>query len=212
MKIGVFDSGIGGLSVAKAIARAFPAAEVIYSNDVENVPYGTKEADYIYKLAYPKIKKLYEQGCDPIVLACNTLTVTNMPRFEAAFPVRFIGLDPMVNVAATGTKTNIIIVCATPTTLTSERYLQLKQASTAGITVIEPDCSGWASLIESNELTEEKIRAGIEPGVSAGADMIVLACTHYHWIEQSIKKIANGTATVLQPEKMVIQCIQELYS
>lgn len=207
MKIGVFDSGIGGLSVARAIEAAFPDSRVIYINDAKNVPYGTKTPEHIYELAYPKIKELYEQQCDLIVLACNTLTSTNMERLGAAFPVPFIGFEPMVKPASRRTASQKIVVCATPATLSSKKYALLKEEHAQGIAVIEPDCSDWASLIEENKITEEKIRGAIEPGLRAGADIIVLACTHYHWIEQTIKEIAAGRAIVLQPEQAVIEKI-----
>lgn len=210
MKIGVFDSGIGGLSVARAIENAFPDSRVVYINDASNVPYGTKTPEHIYELAYPKIKELYDQRCDLIVLACNTLTSTNMERLEAAFPVPFIGFEPMVKPAGRQTASHKIVVCATPTTLSSQRYHRLKEEHTQGITVIEPDCSDWASLIEDNEITEEKIRSAIEPGLIAGADIIVLACTHYHWIEREIKEIAAGRAIILQPEQAIIERIASL--
>ena len=212
MKIGVFDSGIGGLSVARAIEQAFPNSRVIYVNDAENVPYGTKTPDEIYTLAYPKIEQLYNQSCDLIVLACNTLTSTNLERLEAAFPVPFIGFEPMVKPAGRQTSSQKIIVCATPATLSSQKYKQLKEEYVQGTTVIEPDCSDWASLIEENKITEEKIRGAIEPGLSEGADIIVLACTHYHWIENTIKEIAAGRAVILQPERAVIERIASSYS
>lgn len=211
MKIGVFDSGVGGLSVARAIERAFPDIEVVYVNDAAHVPYGTKTPDHIYELAYPKIAELYEKGCNPIVLACNTLTMTNKTRLEAVFPVRFIGLEPMVKPAARRTKSGKVIMCATPATLASERYRQLKNDHAGGIDLIEPDCSDWASLIEANAITEEKIRSAIEPGLQAGADTIVLACTHYHWIEETIVAIGGDRTIVLQPESSVIRRITELY-
>lgn len=211
MKIGVFDSGVGGLSVARAIERAFPDVEVVYVNDAAHIPYGTKTPDHIYELAHPKIAELYEKGCNPIVLACNTLTMTNKTRLEAAFPVRFIGLEPMVKPAVHRTKSSKVIMCATPATLASERYRQLKNDYAGGIDFIEPDCSDWASLIEANAITEEKIRSAIEPGLQAGADTIVLACTHYHWIEEIIVAIGGDRATVLQPESSVIRRIAELY-
>ncbi len=210
MKIGVFDSGIGGLSVARAIERAFPKALVIYINDAKNVPYGTKTEAQIYALARPKIQELYEQNCDVIVLACNTVTMTCQSKLEAAFPVPFIGLEPMVEQAVQQSKTGKIILCATPATIKSARYHQLVRDYAAGATIIEPDCSDWASLIEDNDISEERIHADIEPGLSSGADVIVLACTHYHWIEQSIAAIAGNRAVILQPENDVIQQIARL--
>jgi len=210
MKIGVFDSGVGGLSVARAIEKALPASVVVYVNDAENVPYGTKTPDRIYELAYPKIKMLYEQECDVIVLACNTVTATIKDRLENDFPVPFIGLEPMVKPAVAQTKKGKIAVCATPATLASNRYKNLKEQYAADTVVIEPDCSNWASLIEANAITTSIIRKEIEPALEAGADIIVLACTHYHWIEDLIKQIASERAVVLQPEAAVIKRLKSL--
>ena len=211
MKVGVFDSGIGGLSVARSIERAFPSADVIYVHDAEHMPYGTKTVEEIYNCALPKIKQLYESSCDIIVLACNTVTMTNQARFEAEFDVPFVGLRPMVKPAAKTTKSKKIIVCATPATLASGRYQSIKQDYANGVHAYEPDCADWAMLIEANIITEERIRQSIEPGIAAGADVIVLACTHYHWIEQHIRRLAGPNITVLQPEMAVIETIRSFY-
>ena len=209
MTIGVFDSGIGGLSVAQAIQKAFPGVQTLYVNDSENVPYGTKTPDIIFNLAVKKIRILYESGCNPIVLACNTVTMTIKPCLQETFPdVTFIGLDPMIKPAALATKTGAIVVCATPATLRSDKYKELKSIYAKDIHVIEPDCSDWASLIEKNEMTEERIRQAIEPGLRQGADVVVLACTHYHWIEDEIRTLVKGAALILQPESAVIKRLQ----
>jgi glutamate racemase len=115
-----------------------------------------------------------------------------------------IGMEPMVKPAAEQTKSKIIAVCATPKTLTSERYKWLKDTYAQGVQVLEPDCSDWALMIESNSIDREKVAKRIEEVIEQGADQIVLGCTHYHWIEELIKEIAAGRANVIQPEAPVV--------
>jgi glutamate racemase len=205
MRIGVFDSGIGGLSVANAIKKQLPEAEVIFINDSKNVPYGTKEPEVLVELVTPILMSLVEKGCEVIVIACNTVTTTIINTLRKTITVPLIGMEPMVKPAAALTKTGVIAVCATPTTLASARYKRLKNDYAEGITVLEPDCSKWAQLIEKNSLDTASISNVVEEILHKNADVIVLGCTHYHWIEEIIKKHAGKKALVLQPEQPVIQ-------
>lgn len=211
-KIGVFDSGIGGLSVAKAIELGFPNTEVLFIHDSDHMPYGSKTPDELEQLVRPKIKELIDSGCDLIVIACNTATTTIIDRLRTSFPVAFVGIEPMVKPAASMTKTGIITVCATPATLSSSRYARLKSAFATDIKVLEPDCSDWSRMIESNEIDEEKIRAIVDESCKQGSDVIVLGCTHYHWIEDLIKDAASERASVLQPESAIVARIEALSS
>ena len=212
MKIGVFDSGVGGLSVANAIQAALPALEITYVEDKAHVPYGTKSPERIYGFVLPILQKLVRDGCELIVIACNTVTTNLITQLRRELAVPLVGMEPMVKPAAEHTKTKVIAVCATPRTLLSERYAWLKQTYTSDVTVLEPDCSEWSSLIEAKQINERHIRATIEPLLQQGADVIVLGCTHYHWIEQEIKAIAAGRAEVLQPERAVIAQLQRIIS
>lgn len=204
MKIGVFDSGIGGKSVANAIQQALPMAEVLFVNDSTHVPYGTRTPEEIYGFIEPIFQDLFAAQCDVIVVACNTVSTTLIERLRAQFSIPLIAMEPMVKPAAAETKTGVIAVCATPTTLASPRYAWLKEQYASHITLIEPDCSDWSYLIEKNEMTAQKIQHAIAPALDQGADVIVLGCTHYHWIEEDIITIAQGRAVVLQPEQPVI--------
>lgn len=205
MKIGVFDSGIGGLSVARAIEQALPQAEVLFVHDSpEHFPYATKAPGEIYGFVLPIFQDLVDKDCDAIVIACNTVSTTLAPRLRAAFAVPIVALEPMVKPAAGLTKSGVIAVCATPTTLASERYWWLKDTYGQACTFLEPDCADWSYLIEHNQMNETRIRQEIEPALAAGADVIVLGCTHYHWIETEIKQIVKGKAEVLQPETAVV--------
>jgi glutamate racemase len=205
IKIGVFDSGVGGLSVANAIKKALPGYEIIYKDDSQHVPYGTKSLEQIYSFTKPILEELIEEGCQVIVIACNTVTTNIITRLRYELPTPLIGMEPMVKPAANNTSSGVIAICATPRTLSSERYKLLKQRYAASIKVLEPDCSDWSYMIETNTLDREKIAKTVDYVCEKGADQIVLGCTHYHWIEEEIKELAKGRAKVLQPEKPVIK-------
>ncbi|HMS50356.1 MAG TPA: glutamate racemase [Candidatus Saccharibacteria bacterium] len=203
-KVGVFDSGIGGLSVANAIRQALPELEVVYVNDATHVPYGTKSPEELFGFVLPILQKLVDDGCKTIVVACNTVSTTIIDELRRAISVPLIAMEPMVKPAAEQTKSNTIAVCATPTTLASKRYAWLKETYAQDVKTLEPDCTEWSTMIESNQVNHKRIEQQIHDVCEAGADVIVLGCTHYHWIEQEIRETAKGKALVLQPEQPVI--------
>jgi glutamate racemase len=204
MKIGVFDSGVGGLSMARAIQRAVPEAEVLLREDKTHVPYGTRAPAEILGFVTPIFQELVDAGCQVIVVACNTVSTTLIEELRKRFSLPLVAVEPMIKPAAELTKSKVIAVCATPTTLASNRYAWLKNTYASGIKVLEPDCSAWAYVIEHQEVNRQKVAALINDTLKAGADVIVLACTHYHWIEKEITAISAGKAKVLQPEQAVI--------
>jgi glutamate racemase len=213
LKIGVFDSGVGGMSVANAIQQALPDDIVYYTDDQENIPYGNKSPDQLLELVLPILEALVNEGCQAIVIACNTVSTTIVNVLRDKIPVPIIALEPMVKPATEMTKTKKIAVCATPTTLASSRYNQLKTEYAAGVDVIEPDCSDWASMIQDNKINHGIISQRITDVCKAGADVIVLGCTHYHWIEEDIQIIANKYgATVIQPEQAIINRLKTVIS
>jgi glutamate racemase len=210
MKIGVFDSGIGGLSVANAVKKALPNAEVIFMNDVQNVPYGTKTPQQIRGFVIPILQNLVKDGCQVIVVACNTVTTTLIEELRNEIPVPLIGMEPMVKPAAEQTKTNKIAICATPTTLSSKRYKWLKDTYAVNVEVLEPDCSDWSYLIETKQIDRQHVHQQIQSVCEQGADVIVLGCTHFHWIEDIITEVVDGRAVVLQPEQPVIKQLKKI--
>ncbi len=210
MKIGVFDSGVGGLSVARAIQKELPGHEVIFRNDEKHVPYGVREIDEILEFTEPILKSMVNDGCQVIVVACNTVTTNLIEQLRPRMPIPLVGMEPMVKPAAEASKTGVIAVCATPRTLASQRYQWLKDNFAPGITVLEPDCSDWTAMIESNQVDRDKIANVVNDLCDKRTDQIVLGCTHYHWIEDLIKEIAAGRATVLQPETPVIEQLKRV--
>lgn len=208
MKIGVFDSGVGGLSVAHSIERAL-SHPVIYREDKMNLPYGNKDRDQLLEIVTPLLQSMVNEGCNIIVIACNTVTTTIIDDLRQIITVPLVGMEPMVKPAAEMTKTGKIAVCATPATLGSSRYNWLKKTYAEGIEVLEPDCSDWAQMIESEQLDHQKIQERINEVCERGADVIVLGCTHYHWIEEEIKDVAVGRATVIQPIEPTIEQLKK---
>lgn len=210
LKIGVFDSGVGGLSVADAIKQSFPEHEVVFRNDSKNVPYGTKSSEVLYELVEPVLRQMVAEGCKVIVIACNTVTTTIIQQLRKEIKTPLVGMEPMIKPASELTKSKIIAVFATPTTLASKRYHELKKLNARNTRVLEPDCSDWSKMIETNQVDVEKIKDNVNSVCNSGADIIVLGCTHYHWIEDLIKLIAGQRAVILQPEPYVLRRLDSI--
>lgn len=201
--IGVFDSGVGGLSVTNAIKKALPHEAVIYREDAENIPYGTKSKQELHDIVVPIIEDM-ARSCDVIVIACNTVSTVLIEDLRATIDVPLIAMEPMIKPAAQQTESKTIAVFATPTTLASKRYAWLVKTYGEHLTILEPDCSTWSYMIENNDVDHQHIAQTVETVCQKGADVIVLGCTHYHWIEDVITELAANRAVVLQPEQPVI--------
>lgn len=212
MKIGVFDSGVGGQSVANSIMQSMPELEVILREDREHVPYGTKQPEELFGFVMPIFQAMIDEGCEVIVVACNTITTTLINELREKFSIPFVAIEPMIKPAAQITKSKVIAVCATPATLNSQRYKWLKNEFAKGITVLEPACGDWPLMIEENAITEQEITNRINETLDKNADVIVLACTHFHWIEEEIKELATGKATVIQPTEATIEQLKRVIS
>jgi glutamate racemase len=211
MRIGVFDSGIGGEAVAASLAAAFTDAAILTVNDRVHVPYGPRSPADILRLSNRAIQPLLNGDCDIIVIACNTVTATALPQLRADYPDQlFIGLEPMIKPAAKLSKTKTVAVFATPATLDSKSYRRLKLLYGAPLTFIEPDCSDWASLIEANQMNRQHIDEVVKRCLAQNADVLVLGCTHYHWIKEEIQQAAGVKAKVLEPSEAVARRVKEL--
>lgn len=184
--IGIFDSGAGGLSVYREIRRILPNERYIYFSDNAFCPYGDKDPDFIKERSISISRTLLEKGADVIVVACNTATAAAISALRATFDVPFIGMEPAVKPAALGTKSGVIGVLATAGTLKGSKYLNTKGRFKDEVEIIERVGKGFVELVESGELSgpkaEKTIKTAIEPLLSAGADRIVLGCTHYPFL------------------------------
>lgn len=211
MKLGIFDSGIGGEAVARSLRKAFPEASIRVVNDHKNVPYGSKTPGEVVTLTDRAIQPLLQDDCDIIILACNTASAAAIETLRQWYPnQKFIGLEPMVKTAASLTKNGTVAICATPATLASDRYMRLVTKYGAHLTILEPDCSTWAYMIENDHINREEIKRIIDDVCSRGADVIVLGCTHYHWIKDLVSELALDRATVIEPSEAIARRVASL--
>lgn len=192
--IGIFDSGVGGLSVFREIRKLLPEERYIYYSDNAHCPYGEKSADYITDRAREITRFLIARGADIIVVACNTATAAAISSLRREFPVRFIGMEPAVKPAVKSTRTGVVGVLATSGTLKAEKYLSTRERFSDGVNIAEHIGQGFVELVERGCLTgeeaESKVEASLRPLLDEGADRIVLGCTHYPFLSDTISKIA----------------------
>lgn len=202
MKIGVFDSGIGGQAVADQLQLDFPSATIVTVNDQANLPYGDKTVDQLRQLTDTAIQPLL--GLDVIVIACNSATTAAIDWLRSTYPSqKFIGIEPMIKPAAALSSSRTVGVCATPATLASHNYQQLKLRHARDLTVTEPDCSNWAEMIENDTVNRADIRRVVDSMLLKGVDVIVLGCTHYHWIKDLIAHHAGPSVSILEPSEAI---------
>lgn len=201
--IGIFDSGTGGLSVFKEIRKLLPEERYIYFSDNAHCPYGEKSREYIIERSREITRFLLDKGCDIIVVACNTATAAAIAVLREEFPVRFIGMEPAVKPAVKSTRTGVVGVLATTGTLKADKYLNTREKFSEGVKITEHVGQGFVELVEKGCLTgreaEDVVRASLKPLLDEGADRIVLGCTHYPFLWETIAKIASE----LYPEREI---------
>lgn len=205
MKIGIFDSGVGGESVVSDTKIRFPEAEIIFLDDKDNLPYGNKTNDQLIGLMSPILDRFNRSEIDALVIACNTVSTNIQGYVRARSNAPALFFVPMIKSAAQITRTGRVTVCATPATLASSRYKELISKFGSSLEVFEPDCSNWASMIEKDELCDRELQGIVDSSIRFGSDVIVLGCTHYHWIESRLKKLAEPSARVIQPTDSVME-------
>lgn len=210
MKIGLFDSGAGGRSFIAPLMERFPGAEIVYKEDVEHLPYGDKPPELLLQLTTPFFKAFVSERCDAVLVACNTVTTTIIDALRSQLDIPLIGVEPMIKPAAQLTHTGVVAVCATPGTLNSTRYRYLKETYAGGLKVIEPDCSNWASLIEASKQNELQLEKMVTDLRKENVDVIVLGCTHYHWVEEDLRTLAGPGMTVIQPIEPVLDQLEKI--
>lgn len=213
--IGVFDSGLGGLSVLAAIARALPGADLAYLADTAHVPYGEKHEEFIRGRVLAVGRHLVEAGCRMLVVACNTATVHAVTELRQAHPgIPVVGVEPGVKPAAQVTRSGHIAVLATEATARSERLKRLIQTHAAHVTVHVQPCPGWATRVETLKLDGAElvadIAAKVQPLLDAQVDRIVLGCTHYAFLAPLLEPILAGRAELVDVADAVARQVVRL--
>lgn len=207
--IGVFDSGLGGLSVLQELIRLAPDEDVVYVADSAHVPYGTKPPAFIEErsLAITRflVDSLHTRG---VVVACNTATTHAVASLRRTFPtVPIVGMEPAVKPAAAVTRSGVVGVLATPATLDGERFAALVHRYTDGIELLTQPSPGLVECVEAGDVegpaTERLLRAFTGPMLERGADTIVLGCTHYPFLRDTLQRLVGPDVTLIDTGEAV---------
>lgn len=219
--IGVFDSGFGGLSVARALRARLPELPILYAADCANAPWGDRSEDYIGERADAMTQFLLAHGACAIVIACNTATAVAHERLSGSLSVPVFGIEPALAEAAAETSTGVIATLATRATIASGRYQRRKAdmlSAAPNLTVLDQPCPGLMECVERGEFMTERTLALVEryltPLLAAGADELILGCTHYPFLWQAILDAAHRLAPdrsvrLVHPEARVAAHIEE---
>ena len=212
--IGIFDSGVGGLSVFREIVRILPEEKYIYWSDNAHCPYGEKSRDYIIDRARAVTSFLIEQGADIIVVACNTATAAAISTLREEFPIPFIGMEPAVKPAAQATRSGVVGVLATAGTLKATKYIDTRAKWAHDVKIVEHIGQGFVELVEKGNVSgpeaESIVEKSVRPLIEAGADTIVLGCTHYPFLADTIRKVAGTPVTLIDPAPAVAKHLMEV--
>lgn len=204
--IGLFDSGVGGLSILREVRALLPNADLVYLADQARSPYGIRTLDEVRDAARRAAAHLIERGATTVVIACNTASAAALRDLRDAHPgMTFVGMEPAVKPAAAATRSGVVGVLATPTTFQAEVFDDLVGRFAAGLEVIAHPCPNWADLVEQYgaEVDQAVIREHVRPVIDAGADTLVLACTHYAFIAPQISEAAGPGVTLIDPAPAV---------
>ncbi len=213
--IGVFDSGIGGLSVLRAIRQLMPEEGVLYLGDQAHVPYGQRSMRQVQNFSEAITRFLLEQGAKLIVVACNTASAAALYDLRAKFPkVPFVGMEPAVKPAVERTQSGLVGVLATPSTFQGALYASVLERFASGVEVVQSTCPGLVAQVERGDLQGEATRAILEdvlrPMLKQGVDTIVLGCTHYPFVIPLIEEIVGESVRVIDPAPAVAKQTRRL--
>ncbi|MFU8896637.1 MAG: glutamate racemase [Gammaproteobacteria bacterium] len=214
MRIGVFDSGLGGVSVLKEIHQRMPGESLAYIADSAWVPYGSRSGEMIRHRSRSLARFLADHGADVIVVACNTATAAAVPMLRETMSVPIVGMEPAVKPATAATRSGVIGVMATVGTLQSARFAALLDQFGGTIEVITRACPGLVERVEAGDLDSPRARALVErfvtPLVRAGADTLVLGCTHFVFLRPLIEEIAGPEVRVIDTGAAVAKRVEQV--
>ncbi|WP_041274516.1 glutamate racemase [Desulforamulus reducens] len=214
--IGVFDSGVGGLSVARDIRKLLPLEDIIYYADSAYCPYGDKDPQTIRQREKAIGEFLVSQGCKLIVVACNTASSAGLEYLRRFLKVPVVGMEPGVKPAVAATRNGKIGVLATCVTIAGDRFSSLVKRYAEETEVITQPCPGLVELIESGKLnapeTEEKLRTFLQPILDKKADTIVLGCTHYPFLRPMLESLAGPGVSVIDTGQAVAKQVSRVLS
>jgi len=210
--IGVFDSGVGGLSVLRHIREVLPKERLIYVADSAHVPYGEKSREYIEARSLSISRFLQQQGADAIVIACNTASAAAAATLRSQFNIPIIAMEPAVKPAVAASRNGIVGVLATTGTLASARFAALLERYAGAVEIITQGCPGLVEQVELGELSSPQTRAMVEqytaPLLARGADTLILGCTHYPFLASIITEVAGSNVALVDTGAAVARHLQ----
>lgn len=194
--IGVFDSGVGGLSVLGEIRALLPETDLVYVADRARSPYGTRTLDEVEAIAHDVADWLIARGVDCLVIACNTASAAALESIRLTHPgLAVVGMEPAVKPAALGTTSGTVAVYATAATFQGELFGSVLSRFASGVEVLTRACPEWVALVERGVINgveaEALVSPAVEPAIAAGADRIVLACTHFSFLAPLIESVSG---------------------
>lgn len=215
--IGVFDSGMGGLSVWRELRKTLPHESIIYYGDGLNCPYGDKPADLVVGYIDEAVRTLIARKAKLIVLACNTATMTGINYLRNNYDIPFVGMEPAVKPAAATTRSGVVGVLATRAALGSAWFAALRERYAGKVRIIPSVGNGFVEAVEAGEEnsphTRTLVEKSLEPLLRAGADRIVLGCTHYPFLTEIIQEVAaDPSIEVIDPAPAVARRTEYLLS
>ena len=202
LPIGVFDSGVGGISVLREMVHLLPAEDFLFFGDSANAPYGTKTREQIRDLTMQHVRHLYEKGIKAVVIACNTATSAAIKDLRETFTdIPVIGIEPALKPAAEMKEDPLVLVMATPGTVQGEKFHVLTHRFEESARIRAAACPGLVEFVEAGilegEQIEEKLHALLDPYLSEKPDAIVLGCTHYPFLRRAIRKVVGEGPVIL---------------
>ena len=213
--IGLFDSGIGGLSVLNAIQQALPKERLLYFGDNAHIPYGDRTLREIRSFSAAITRALLGKGCKMIVIACNTASAAGLKVLREAYPhTLFVGMEPALKPAAERSRSKVVGLIATTATFQGELFASVMERFARDVQVLERPCPGLVKAIEAGELesasTEVMLRGWLEPMLAQGMDQLVLACTHYPFVRPLIERICGPIVQIIDPAPAVAKQVERL--
>jgi glutamate racemase len=213
--IGVFDSGVGGLSVLTEIRHQLPAADLLYFADQGRAPYGVRTLEEVAAMSEEVTQWLIDRGADMITIACNTASAAALHSLRARHPgLPFVGMEPAVKPAASTTTSGVIGVVATAATFQGELFASVVQRHASGANVINRACPAWVDLVEAGEIEGPETRRQVERCLRAiidgGADTVVLGCTHFSFLIPVIEEVTGPDLSIIDPGPAVAKQVARL--
>ena len=204
----MFDSGVGGLSVLRQIRRLLPEADLFYVADRGRAPYGPRSLSEVRQFSLEIADWLLAKGASTLVVACNTASAAGLDQLRFAHPaVPIVGMEPAVKPAAAATRTGVIAVFATAATFQGRLFESVVSRFTEGVTVMQTACPEWVAMVESGltggPTVEKRLRSDLRPAIAAGADTIVLGCTHFSFLGDAIQSVVGDQVIVIDPAEAV---------